>query len=219
MLFRSLATAACLLGLFHASAQAAPISYSFAGTLSQPVNGTTAFSGTFTFTENPPGLGYGLSAASQATLKIGGQSYLFSDTSVNPPPGTQYPVGGVPAVTYVLEHLPSGLGDSFDLYASKARVIDPPSASPASMHIHLADPTGTAFPPDSLGIPPLNLNQFSVREFSFTPSPDAPSTVGTITSLERGVPEPSTIAFLALAFVGAASRRRSHKVSVKSLTV
>jgi hypothetical protein len=77
----------------------------------------------------------------------------------------------------------------------------------AAMTIHLADPTGTALLPSDLTLPSLDLNRFSVRQFGFSPTPDAPAMLGTITSLQA-VPEPSTLAFVFLVGLGLVLKRK-----------
>ncbi len=43
---------------FQSTVQAGPITYDFSGTLTQPANGSSQFSGSFTVNANPPVIDY-----------------------------------------------------------------------------------------------------------------------------------------------------------------
>ncbi len=80
------AVAALLLPSFPQSLQASPITFAFTGTLLEPVNGSSSFSGFFTVESNPnppPGI---TSVTQQgadvsATLNIGGQVINYANTT------------------------------------------------------------------------------------------------------------------------------------------
>jgi PEP-CTERM motif len=212
MLRRSLILLIWSLCLIAPAGHASPIGYDFSGTLAQPFLGSSRFSGTFTFQPDPTGTGSiwygdGPTGAIGATLTIGAKTYTFSIPN-DPPRGTQVPLGGPPPVSYSFGRDSSGNGVSFDLYANNGWIVGSPSQPYASMQLHLADPTGTAFPLPSPDMPLLNLNDFSVRQFTSTPVPNGPSLVGTITVLAPIVPEPPTITLFALVGLGMAARRR-----------
>jgi hypothetical protein len=211
MLIRPLPLLACALAFLVSSAQASPITYDFSGTLAQPYKGSSLFSGSFSYEHSSPGFSTGTVASgtegARATLSIGGQTYTFQNLTVNPESGTAHPVDAAPNVWWMFNHNNGSGGDTFDLHANNGIGANPPTAPMAAMTIHLADPTGTAFPASGLTMPSLNLNNFSVRQFSFSASPGTTAMVGTLTSLQV-VPEPSTIAMAVLVGLGLVLKRR-----------
>jgi hypothetical protein len=179
MNIRSLLLAAFVLGWAATMGSASPITYDFSGTLSQPVNGSTAFSGTFSYDETSSGVSNGLLVTgyttAHATLSAGGQSYEFKNYLSTPWPPT----------SYEFDANSKGQGDNFTFlgrYGVNTSSSDP-NAPTAAMTIHLGDPTGTAFPPTYLNLPEFILSKYSIRDFSVTlPSIGTP-VAGTLTSL------------------------------------
>jgi hypothetical protein len=213
MIFRPVSLLASALVCLVTSAQASPITYEFSGTLAQPYKGSSLFSGSFSFESSTAGFGGGKlisgDVEASASLTIGGQTFQFQnitiDTSSNR--NFQLPVGQPPNVWYQFNHNSNGTGDSFDLHANNPINVASVGLPAAAMTIHLADPTGTALLPSDLTLPSLDLNRFSVRQFGFSPTPDAPAMLGTITSLQA-VPEPSTLAFVLLVGLGLVLKRK-----------
>jgi hypothetical protein len=212
MIIRPVSLLASALVCLVTSAQASPITYDFSGTLAQPYKGSSLFSGSFSFESSTAGFGGGKlvsgDVGASASLTIGGQTFQFQNIMIEDTgaANAQQPVG-VANVWYQFNHNNNGTGDSFDLHANNP--VNAPSVGlpSAAMTIHLADPTGTALLPSDLTLPSLDLSRFSVRQFGFSPSPDAPDMLGTITSLQA-VPEPSTLAFVLLVGLGVVLKRK-----------
>jgi PEP-CTERM motif len=194
------------------SAQASPITYDFSGTLAQPYNGSSLFSGSFSFESSTAGFGGGNLVAgyagASASLTIGGQTYQFRNNTSGDT-GTGQAASQdvqIPNVWYQFVHDKSA-ADSFNLIASNGVKVDSVQSPVAMMSIHLNDLTGTALSPSGLTLPSLDLKDFSTRQLTFSPSPDAPAILGTITNLQA-VPEPSTLAFVFLVGLGLVMRRK-----------
>lgn len=213
MIIRPVSLLASALVCLVTSAQASPITYDFSGTLAQPYSGSSLFSGSFSFESSTAGIGgstlvSGYAGAS-ASLTIGGQTYQFQNNTVGSSSSgqNQSAAGPTPNVWYQFNHS-SSTGDSFDLLANNG-VTAGSAQSPASMmSIHLEDSNGTALTPSGLTLPSLDLNQFSVRQLTFSPSPDTPAMLGTITTLQA-VPEPSVLAFVFLVGLGLVVRQKT----------
>jgi hypothetical protein len=212
----ALALLALVVGSATPATKAAPISYVFRGSLDQPYNGSKDFSGTFSYETATPGFSTGTlisgAAGASASVSIGGQSYAFQGS---PASGISGSVMNSVPVSYRFSNNHGGTGDSFSLYATGGVSASAPFTQGAAMTINLSDPTGKAYPPVSQNMPPLVLGDFATRIFSFSPTPTAPARLGTIMSLAPAadpfaapIPEPSTLAFLALVGIGLAARRR-----------
>jgi PEP-CTERM motif len=226
MEFRSLFLAALVLAGIASRGAASPIAYDFSGTLAQPINGSTAFSGTVSFESTVTGFSNGnffsSSVGAHATVIVGGQSYEFVDHS--------FSAQGSPS-TYEFDANSKGQGDNFTFVGPISASVVPSPTNPtssdanaqgAAMMLHLGDPSGTAFPSSSPNLPALNLSSFSIRDLSVTIIPPSPggmntdpttasgTTVsGTITSLTlepQAVPEPTTLALFAMIGFGVAVR-------------
>jgi hypothetical protein len=224
MKIRPLLLAALILCGTASRGTASPISYEFSGTLAQPINGSTAFSGTVSYDPTVSGLSNGNSFSSSvganATLIVGGQSFDFVDHS--------FSAQGSPS-SYQFDANSKGQGDNFTFVGPVSASVAPSATNPpntdtsaegASMTLHLGDPSGTTFPSSSPNLPALNLSNFSVRELNATiiwPStggmnstpPSGTTLTGTITSLSpepQAAPEPSTLALCAMIGIGLAVR-------------
>ncbi len=191
MIIRPVSLLASALVCLVTSAQASPITYDFSGTLAQPYKGSSLFSGSFSFESATAAFGGGKLvsgyAGASASLTIGGQTFRFQNISIEVPGSgnAQQPVG-VPNVWYQFNHNDNGTGDSFDLHANNPVNVGSVGLPAAAMTIHLADPTGTALLPSDLTLPTLDLNRFSVHQLGFSPTPDAPAMLGTITTPSGG---------------------------------
>ena len=223
MKIRLLFLAAFVMGGTASRVAASPISYEFSGTLAQPLNGSTAFSGTVSYDPTTSGLSAGSffssSVGAHATLIVGGQSYEFVDHS--------FSAQGSPS-TYQFDANSKGQGDNFTFNGPISASVVPNTANPtssdanaqgAAMTLHLGDPSGTAFPSSSPNLPPLDLARFSVRDLSVTIIPPSPGgmnaiadpifVTGTINSLSpepQAAPEPTTLALFAMIGLGLAVR-------------
>ena len=196
MIIRPLSLLASALVCLVTSVQASPITYDFGGTLAQPYKGSSLFSGSFSLESSTAGFdggklvsGY---AGASASLTIGGQTFRFQNIMIEDPaletPSNQSeepPASGINSIT-----TPTAPVTRLTCMRTTESTLVQPAYPWPTMTIHLADPTGTALLPSDLTLPSLDLNRFSVRQFGFSPSPDAPAMLGTITSLQA-VPEPS----------------------------
>jgi hypothetical protein len=224
MKIRVLLLAVLVLATSAKHGTASPITYEFSGTLAQPINGSTAFSGTFSYELTTTEFGAGdlltRSVGSHAMLNVGGKSFDFinySFTELGPSP------------TYTFDANSKGQGDNFIFQGDRGTIASSsaPSSQSAAMTIHLGDPSGTAFPASGTSLPKLNLSSFAIRDFSVTLNPPASSAMsavaraesggpvtGTITTLSveaQTVPEPTTLALFTLIGLGVAARRRLRR--------
>jgi hypothetical protein len=239
MKIRSILLATLVLVCKVATSSASPITYDFSGTLSQSINGSTAFSGTFSY--DPIGMEFGSGnlltrwLGSHATLNVGGESYEFKNYMLPSGSGNNLQLPG-PSPNYTFDANSIGQGDNFTFQAADGKILgsSDQSAPTVAMTIHLGDPSGTAFPPSSPNLPLLNLTNFSVRDFSVTIPLSGPSVTGTmagaativggtpitgtITSLSldpqpQNIPEPTSLVVLATIGLAVATQRRFRSTS------
>ncbi|WP_406698291.1 PEP-CTERM sorting domain-containing protein [Singulisphaera sp. Ch08] len=189
------------------TAQASPVSYDFSGTFDQPVNGSTQFSGTFSYDTDLE------SATGLPTTEIGfykdapGQAGTLISMSFTVGNMTSSSLGPIVGSSLTVSHVAQY--DMFNL-----NVAFKPGYHTIWQSIYITrDNTPDAGPgPFTSGQPPtsLSLSDFGGASFFFT-SPDQPdryADLGKVTSLTPAVPEPSTLAVLLIGFGGVVIRKR-----------
>jgi hypothetical protein len=217
---RTLFLAVLVLGSTATCGLASPITFDFSGTLAQPINGSTAISGTFSYEQAITGLTTGKLvggwAGALATLKVGGLSYEF----------TNYNFSSRPSSSFEFDANSKGQGDNFTFQGPFGSSTSGSYPNPsAAMTIHLGDPSATAFPASNPNLPTLNLASFSIRDFSVTITPSQSSIPsesgggtpikGTITSLSpefQAAPEPTTLALFTMIGLGLAVRWKVRRM-------
>jgi len=185
------------------SAQASPISYAFTGTLSQPFDGSTQFSGSFTYNTNLP-------AYAGITPATGWSYYSGVSTDPSAPPvSLTFNIGNTASSSFgnivndevIVSH--TRTNDGFYIYEQFANT----GGQNLSAEIALESNNLLQQPPfTSSSLPSsLNLSEFnqgaSLSLWGTTASGEQVDDIGTVTSLVAisSVPEPGTIlVFLAM---------------------
>jgi hypothetical protein len=208
--------------LAASAAEASPVSYEFTGTLYQPYNGSTRFSGTLTYnTDLPtypgiqpsPGWSYYLGVPNDPTAPVTSLAFQIGDT-----PSSS--LGSPANVEVIVAH--SASDDGFYVYESLAQASAPNlSAEFGIVNNNLVQraPIGGPVPPAS-----LNLADFSMGatlNLYGTLNGQWVNLAGRVDSLTpiTTVPEPSSaLVFVALGFGtvvfrAAAQVRKNHSIS------
>ncbi len=197
--FRSL-IAFSMVMLAPMAAQAAPITYNFAGQLAQPVNGASQFSGSFTVDSNPnfipipvvpTGTTVGPASPSSLTetssdvsmtLHLGGQTYDFSNTP-----------GQSGAALYVVLSTQGSSGSPSDDISVNGALFNGSAGGSPSFSINFHQP-GTSFSTADLG--KLSTSSFTTGVyFSSMSGGQTQASNGALTSIEPvSAPERGSLA-------------------------
>ena len=194
MKFTHTLAALCAATLFSATASAAVLSYSFAGTVDDPLaSGYTIFTGSFNFESTTP------------------DSILNPSTAAYAHPGQNWGVGlvfdGTDAVNVfgslnILITNNVGGTDQFGVLAQQGS---------STVSITLVDFTQAAFSSDALPVAPLTLANFAFNTLSWEgPNGTLDGTLTSLTLNAAPIPEPGTLPMLALGLAATAwaARRR-----------
>jgi len=191
--------------------EASPITYDFAGTFNQPVNGSNQFSGSFTIDSNPTvpialpswdsgGVGENGSDVS-LTVNMGGQTVNFVNTSQNPENAT-FQAAVIGSGMTGASAPPVSVDFTLQGYLG--------TNNPIGLSLNFSHP-GTDLQLADIGN--LNSPSFTASVVATNP-PGAPSQSvnGSLTSIEQvPAPEPSTLAVFAVMAIAAMAHRRFRR--------
>lgn len=191
--------------------EASPITYSFGGTLDEPVNGTTSFTGTFSYELNAPGFETGQTTSGWGgafgTLSIGDQTAVFQNGPAN-----------FPTTIRATFSIAAAGNDSFWFYGTNGTSAQGSVLQGAVMTIQMIGPLGGF--PDLIGsLPTLNLSEFTFTQLSLSLTTEGPEFYGSITSLQAlpqfsSVPEVTTVVHFAVLALGLAVYHRRGRIQL-----
>jgi hypothetical protein len=202
--------------LAASSVQASPITYAFSGTLREPYNGSTRFSGTLVYnTELPlypcidpfPGWSYYSGVPDDASAPVSSLTFQLGDT-----PSSSF--GKVSNLEMIVNHNPTS--DAFFLYER----FSGPGGQNLSAELGLGNdnliqrgPFTSLDPPSQLSLSDFS-NGGNLTLFGQTADGHDVNVVGDITSLTPTgeVPEPSTALIFAVLGTAIAGVRRSKAI-------
>jgi hypothetical protein len=193
------------------SAQAVPITYAFSGTLSQPYDGSSQFSGTFTYdTDLPvntnippyPDMTYYSGVPADPTEPVLSLTFTLGNT-----PSSSF--GYIDSDELSVTHQPSG-SDAFDI--SEQFIANSGSGSgPSSVFAGIGmtnnnlvqrAPFTSTSPPSSLNLANFSMGASLTVEMNFS-NGTGQMYAGTITSLEAVTATPEPASFLVFGILGA----------------
>jgi hypothetical protein len=197
--------AAICIACGSSTASASPISYAFSGTLMEPYNGSSAFSGTFTYNTS-------LQPLPDVQPYPGWSYYSGVPTDpTDPPVSLNFNVGGVSSSSFgnvsnlelIVTH--TNTGDGFYIEEN----LTSPSGQATFANIGMVNinavqpgPFGSTDPPSSLSLSSFSMGPQLDLMIGYGTSDHVTTVVGTITSLTQilpaPVPEPGSLPVFAI---------------------